>query len=221
MNMTVPEINPVSPNERLVHLFDLQTAMQKANSQKRNEIVHPKHGTVRSRIQAAIYYWNAATVEYAELQISSFDSLPDDHVTEELVDMLHFILSQLLYSGFSGRELNTLDEYFGADFGEIEDGPEINKVNRVKAVHHYWSLLSTAWGELMDSMPYKIWKTYESNEMLLVHSKAQVAHGHGIMIYFAGICTHLNVDAEALYLGYINKNKENYKRQMSGGKYEK
>ena len=195
-----------SPNERLIHLFELQTSMQKFNHLKRTNIVDPYSNNINDRIQAAIYFWNATTVEYFEMKQNVGDDFPIVALTEELVDMLHFILNQLLYIGFTGKELFTLTTLFE---------------NNLKfPVEWYWSSLSEKWGELMESMPYKIWKAYPYDEIRLVHTKSQIELGNSMLSHFMGMCDKLRVNESMLYYGYINKNIENFKRQMPGGKYE-
>ena len=72
----------------------------------------------------------------------------------------------------------------------------------------------------MESMPYKIWKAYPYDEIRLVHTKSQIELGNSMLSHFMGMCDKLRVNESMLYYGYINKNIENFKRQMPGGKYE-
>lgn len=218
--MNLPEIKPVKDvNERLIHLFELQTTMQKFNHQKRNNIVDPYSNNIQDRIMAAIYFWNATTVEYFEMvetalvQCKSNKDLPHGAVTEELVDMLHFILNQLLYIGFTGKEFYTLNAIF-------EIYKNIPAGNIKGYVNDFFANMAITWGKLMETMPYKIWKSYPYDEIRLVHTKQQVELGNSMLAYFIGMCSLLKVNEKALYLGYINKNIENFKRQMPGGKYE-
>lgn len=213
--MKVPNIEPVHVTERMIHLFELQTAMQKFNFDKRPAIIDPYSNDVHERILAAIYYWNATTVEYAEMREETNNTydLPQEQITEELVDMLHFILCQLLYVGFTGKEFSSLITIF-EKVNNLEDHTSIGAGNA------YWGTLSKAWGLLIDTLPYKIWKSYEIDEMRLVHSKEQVDLASTMLYSFVGLCISLKVSEDDLYLGYINKNVENFKRQMPGGKYE-
>lgn len=208
--MKIPDIKPIEGPERLVHLFELQTAMQKFNHNKRPDIVDPYSNNVHDRIMMAIYQWNATSVEYMEmserLEEIDLDKLPDDKVTEELVDMLHFILGQLLYLGFNGSHSFTLTELYS--------------FSHKKTIDENWSELTFGWGQLMETLPYKIWKSYPTDEMRLVHSPLQTSNANQMLKSFVGLCKILKVDENMLYLGYINKNIENFKRQMPGGKYE-
>ena len=188
----------------LGHMFWLQREMQKFNHKKRPEIVHPQ-ADYDKRIGAAIYYWNATCVEYSEMLGADNDE--DRH--EELVDMLHFIMAQLIY-------LDVDIEKFHRNYKMFFDGPSLRDTGE-----NLWSALSLEWADLIRTMPFKIWKTYEGSEMKLIHTELQTSHAEFFLQFFFDICKHYGLGKNELYFGYINKNIENFKRQMPGGMYEK
>ena len=206
VNYTTDEI------EALDNLFTIQKETQDFVSKKRDSILSPYDNNIIKRINAAIYYWNATTVEYAEMRQGMKDNnWPNVH--EELVDMLHFILASFIYLG--------LDSFGNWPLASLFQSFNSRGRQKYDVVIEKWSNISINWGLLIDSLPYKSWKSYPTDELRLIHTEEQIDLSEKLFASFCEMCDYLGLDENTLYQGYINKNKENIARQQKGGIYER
>lgn len=200
---------------QLDHMFELQYSMQKFNSEKRLEVVDPDSSDTKLKLKAAMYYWNCAVVEFYELTewmgYEKEGKTTDIH--EEAVDICHFLLSVMIYSGIS-KLPNPLPRYFPQGDFPPKEFQLMNSGAK-------WIGVNACWGGLLDSLPYKIWKTYEEKEFHYVITNKQMDLAEGIFQMFCQMCHAVHLSSDGLYLGYLNKNKENLKRQQKGGMYER
>lgn len=201
--------------EPLQHIFNLQTMMQIENSKKRPAIISPGTDNVQDKIQAAMYYWNCATAEFSEL-MGSFEKTRE-YDKEEYIDILHFIVAMLIY--VEQKPEQSLERY-------MKDADTVIKTLQLwhpKPTIHamvliLWSRISLNWGEALDQLPFKNWKTHEPDDMVIGLDGYEA---HNILISFFALGYSIGMDANSIYEGYLNKNKVNHDRQKEGGRYEK
>lgn len=202
------EIKQVKSLVKLTHILELQKEMQVFNSKKRPGILDPNNAHPGARVRAAMYYWNCMTAEFTELKDGIMEG-DEENIKEELVDILHFMASILVYLEIKPKY--KLEHYFqmGNDFYEIDD---------VENEDSLWSGMTYAWGVILNALPYKNWKTYESYD--IIHTEEMNRSADYLLMYFCAMCKLRRMDADELYERYLAKNQENIERQLPGGKYE-
>jgi dUTPase len=121
----------------------------------------------------------------------------------ELIDMWHFIMSQLM-----------MDNYY-PDFGQISFTSVLDSIEESYKVSLQHSL------DLSDLMTYPLVTRMED---FLKHVIAEDSFSENLLTPFFDICLRLELDLNSLYKYYISKNILNTFRQMHGykeGKYIK
>jgi dimeric dUTPase (all-alpha-NTP-PPase superfamily) len=215
--------------EYLEHLFELQTKMQETNSAKRPEILEPLSEDVQARVKTAMFYWNCVTAEYTELQEGldkqrrGFDVA--ENIKEEYIDMLHFVLSMMIYIGYEVPtfSLEWIFEVIRSTERLIKKmdktGKGFSKEQKIEMIGTFWGNLSVSWGKILNTLPFKNWKTYPEEELVLF-SQPNDDLIRMFLGEFFNIGHLLGMDEKQIYETYLNKWKENNERQLPGGKYE-
>lgn len=202
----------------LATMFDMQESLQNMLNAKRNTIspdywnkdIPDKHRTMA--IQSG-YYMLSTVTEIFEF----FEQLEKDHgeftdlVKFELIDAWHFLMNQLLY-------LNIKPNH---DIKWFYDKASENYAKRdlfERNLHEIVGELAEAMGEVYQNTSYKTWKTYiepkEDPLKLAVLCEA-------VLVKFFELFIGINMKPEDIWKFYYEKNKENFHRQESGGRYEK
>lgn len=221
--MSFDDIDPIH------HIFVLQREMQIANSKKRPAICCPKDPDKSRQLEASMYYWNCATVEFFEFE-ESFKELYVDgvelhyqkayaDVAEELIDILHFIVSMLLYIGIKPKDvlpIKELDKYISHGSIISSERPIESYEKSSDVIFDTWGKISWYWGRILNQLPYKIWKTYDEPEY-----KQLVTEANGFLIAFFYLFRMIELSPEQVYEKYLEKNQINKDRQGKGGRYEK
>lgn len=217
--------------EELERMFEMQLQMQRDNATKRFSIIDPDSDDVQERIKAAMFYWNCVTAEYAEFWLELEKGLSkdkfevSDEAREEYIDMLHFVLSMLIYIGHQrpGITLEWIFECIRSTekiIKKMHGGKsELTPEHKVRLVETFWNNLSKSWGHILNGLPYKNWKTYPAEELKLFNQENDSIL-RIFMAEFFNIGHLIGMDEKDIYLEYLNKWKENEARQKPGGKYE-
>jgi len=195
---------------RLEQMFKMQYEMQVNNSKKRPKIANPDTATIEEKIKAAMYYWNCSTVEFMEMSNELFnvamskEKASANNYKEEMVDILHFVLSQMIYLGHVNLSIE-LEDFF--------------KNSKQVDMYLGWFYLTMAWGEILNQVPYKNWKTYEETDY---QNFPGIIEKSIIMFFqcYINLVRTIGMDSEELFKRYQEKYEINVKRQEKGGRYE-
>lgn len=203
-------------SNKLNLILEVQRTTQLFNAKKRDTIVSPDDEDQLKKLNAALYYWNCSTVEYFELMEKTTDpKIKLEDLQEEAIDILHFLLSQLIYIGFP--EFYSDDYYFSDENVRTENNNEIMGRN----ITHHWTGVSYLWGKIVNQLPYKNWKTYDEIYVYLQAHDTAYHDCNLLMKRFIYLCYELQMDSEKIIETYMAKNKINIERQQKGGRYEK
>ena len=191
-----------SKNEIIQNLLEKQYEMQETNHKKRPVIVDPTTTDVVERINAAMYYWNCMNAEYYEMCVER-KNLNREKMQEEYIDILHFILSVIIF----------------LDGMRIKDWEVDIFLSRVIDLDSLWSNVCQDWGNILNDLPYKNWKTYD---FLEYHSEIDDIKLKVFLNDFLIIGeVLLNMSLEVIEEKYMEKWEINRQRQQKGGRYEK
>lgn len=207
--------------EMLQHIFKLQRNMQVKNSKKRSKIYSPDGQDKDKQLDMAMYLWNAATIEFGEF-IEVWDEYSSnfedkelyDASAEELIDILHFIVSMLIYSGVDIDKLPSMKSLY-PEYKKL-DLSEPNKKLELREISECWFDISIFWGAFLEQLPYKKWKTYENPEYV-----GDMYSASGLLKHFFKLCYTIKLTPVQVYEKYLEKNQINKDRQEKGGRYEK
>lgn len=194
-------------------MMEMQLALQAMYGQKRGTIT-PHTEDQFARIKEAIYHFTCFTVEYHEMtekhnELHYIKGNEEGRLELEfeVIDMWHFLMNIFLYSGIKKFKHN-LEFYYG-------DGKDkqISYDQEEKESRLWWESICRAYGQYIDQLPYKSWKTYKDPwiNMDALEYKAEM-----LLRNFFGFVRVFGISKEKFYSLYVAKNKENLDRQNRG-----
>lgn len=206
------------PNNVLDVMFNMQESLQNAIGAKRgticpnswNKDIDDKYRTMA--IESGYYMMSTVTELFEMFEQIKKDNFEITELTKfELIDAWHFVMNQLLYMNIKPKE--SLETYYNA---AAENLQQVTFVNH--DMHHLVGEFVEAVGELYQNSSYKKWKTYDvPKEDPLKNQEL----GDTILVKFMQLFVVLNMKPKDIWNFYYAKNAENFKRQETGGRYEK
>lgn len=215
--------NPDCLNEMLAMQNSLQEFMEERG---RHAAPSNKETTYHEKALSAIYFWGCVTTEHFEmmealqphmekgLKLKDLDQETLLEIQYEYIDMWHFLMNVVLFSGIDQTNIGQFEEFFDP-LKTITTDVELDQA--VSNVSAHFGILSANVGQLINNLPFKVWKNYDIDD----HLKKSDAEGVLIWIMksFIEIGTSLGITKEKFYSLYISKNQENYDRQNRDGAY--
>lgn len=186
-------------NEMLQKQYELQLMYGK----KRGTIT-PDSTDVKARINEAIYYFGCMCAELQEMmeEIDTYNIT--ESVKEESIDVFHFLMNVILYIGPKNVEIDYEIAYprFEHDICDARDAYLLNIAD-----------LCLDFGELINNIPYKNWKTYP--EIVIYGDKIMLIIEKMIRHFFI-IPIRMKISRDEFYELYCKKNNINRERQDKG-----
>jgi len=182
-------------------MLKMQYELQKFYNEKRGSIT-PDYPN-KERVKESLYHFNCFIAEIWEFDQRTYNIKNNEDLIElqfELIDAWHFLMNMILYLGYRENDFNNLDFYWNEDMKIIDYKKIIGEI-------------SIKWGQILDYLPYKYWKTYSDYDFDKEKVKIIIEI---IMKYFFNICKQYKITKEFFYKLYVAKNKENYDRQKRG-----
>jgi len=221
----------INPDNRCSHLYkeleynpkaldimmEMQLALQVMYGEKRGTITPNSIVLIEDQIigiREAIYYFTCFAVEYHEL-CEKHNELHFIKKTEEgrfelefeVIDMWHFLMNIFLYSGIKKFKYN-LEFYYGD-----EKDKQISYEQEKNESKWWWELICRDYGQYIDQLPYKSWKTYKDPK---INIDALEYRAEMLLRNFFGFVRVFGINKEKFYSLYVAKNKENLDRQNRG-----
>jgi hypothetical protein len=122
-------------------------------------------------------------------------------------------MNTLLYINLKPRE--TLEFYYDKAVEDYKAGT-VGETSIKYLIGDY----IIAFGQIMQQLPYKAWKTYETFEPKVPYT-VLYDMVDTLMIKFIKLYVALGMKPEDIWKFYYEKNRENFKRQQKNGRYEK
>jgi len=203
-------------------MLGMQNDLQIMYGKKRKSTT-PETKDATKRIRESIYHFSCFVTEYFEMWDTiknakvAIDKAEQKDKVElekkyeleiqyEVIDMWHFLMNVFLYLG-----VNKIEKYDMHDLYPLNT--KITIAYHEPAIDAYWSKLCILYGEMLNNVPYKYWKTYKKIE---VDTNMVEEFMKLILALFFNLALIIGIDKEKFYSLYVSKNKENFDRQKRG-----
>lgn len=211
----IPDVDENYPDNALKVMFDMQESLQNMLGKKRGTLTPDSKENLFIKSGMSIYHLGSVVTELFELdeQMQKDNYEITDLSRFELTDAVHFLMNTLLYINLKPRE--TLEFYYDKAVEDYKTGT-VGETSIKYLIGDY----IIAFGQIMQQLPYKAWKTYESFEpkvpYTVLYDMVDI-----LMIKFIKLYVALGMKPEDIWKFYYEKNRENFKRQQKNGRYEK
>lgn len=214
-DIIIPEVDENYPANALKVMFDMQESLQNMLGKKRGTLTPDSKENLFVKSGMSIYHLGSVVTELFELdeQMQKDNYEITDASRFELTDAVHFLMNTLLYINMKPRE--TLEWYYDKAKEDFHAGT-IGETSIRFLIGDY----IIAFGQIMQQLPYKAWKTYESFEPKVPYT-VLYDMVDTLMIKFIKLYVALGMKPEDIWKFYYEKNRENFKRQQKNGRYEK
>lgn len=214
-DITIPEVDENYPANALKVMFDMQESLQNMLGKKRGTLTPDSKENLFVKSGMSIYHLGSVVTELFELdeQMQKDNYEITDASRFELTDAVHFLMNTLLYINMKPRE--TLEWYYDKAKEDFHAGT-IGETSIRFLIGDY----IIAFGQIMQQLPYKAWKTYDSFEPKVPYT-VLYDMVDTLMIKFIKLYVALSMKPEDIWKFYYEKNRENFKRQQKNGRYEK
>lgn len=213
--IVIPDVDENYPSNALQVMFDMQESLQNMLGKKRGTLTPDSKENLFVKSGMSIYHLGSVVTELFELdeQMQKDNYEITDLSRFELTDAVHFLMNTLLYVNLKPRE--TLEFYYDKAVIDYKTGT-VGETNIKYLIGDY----IIAFGQIMQQLPYKAWKTYESFEPKVPYTMLYDMVDN-LMIKFIKLYVALGMKPEDIWKFYYEKNRENFKRQQKNGRYEK
>lgn len=196
-------------------MFEMQESLQNMLGKKRGTLTPDSKENLFIKSGMSIYYLGSVITELFELdeQLQKDNYEITDLSKFELTDAFHFLMNTLLYINLKPKE--ELDFYYNKALEDFKTGT-IGE-NSIKYLIGDYII---AFGQIMQQLPYKAWKTYDSFEPKVPYTVLYDMVDN-VMIKFLKLFIALGMKQKDIWNFYYEKNKENFARQGKNGRYEK
>lgn len=203
------------PKDSLAIMFDMQESLQNMLGKKRGTLTPDSNENLFVKSGMSIYHLGSVVTELFELdeQMEKDNFEITDLSKFELTDAYHFLMNTLLYLNLKPKE--TLEWYYDKARDDMKTG-----TIGTSSVKYLIGDYIIAFGQIMQQMPYKAWKSYETFEPKVPATILQDMVDN-LMIKFIKLYVALGMSPADIWKFYFLKNKENFARQETGGRYEK
>ena len=214
-DIVIPEVDENYPTNALQVMFDMQESLQNMLGKKRGTLTPDSKENLFIKSGMSIYHLGSVVTELFELdeQMQKDNYEITDLSRFELTDAVHFLMNTLLYINLKPRE--TLEFYYDKAVEDYKTGT-VGETSIKYLIGDY----IIAFGQIMQQLPYKAWKTYESFEPKVPYT-VLYDMVDTLMIKFIKLYVALGMKPEDIWKFYYEKNRENFKRQQKNGRYEK
>lgn len=211
----IPDVDENYPADALKVMFDMQESLQNMLGKKRGTLTPDSNENLFVKSGMSIYHMGSVITELFELdeQLQKDNFEITDLSRFELTDAVHFLINTLLYINIKPRE--TLEFYYEKAVSDYKTGT-VGETSIKYLIGDY----IIAFGQIMQQLPYKAWKTYDSFEPKVPYTVLYDMVDN-LMVKFVKLYVALGMKPEDIWKFYYEKNRENFKRQKSGGRYEK
>ena len=214
-DIVIPEVDENYPANALKVMFDMQESLQNMLGKKRGTLTPDSKENLFVKSGMSIYHLGSVVTELFELdeqmQKDNYEITDDSRF--ELTDAVHFLMNTLLYINMKPRE--TLEWYYDKAKEDFHAGT-IGETSIRFLIGDY----IIAFGQIMQQLPYKAWKTYETYEPKVPYT-VLYDMVDTLMVKFIKLYVALGMTPQDIWKFYYEKNRENFKRQKTGGRYEK
>lgn len=213
--IVIPEVDENYPTDALKVMFDMQESLQNMLGKKRGTLTPDSKENLFVKSGMSIYHLGSVVTELFELdeQMQKDNYEITDLSRFELTDAVHFLMNTLLYINLKPKE--TLEFYYDKAVSDYKTGT-VGETSIKYLIGDY----IIAFGQIMQQLPYKAWKTYDSFEPKVPYTILYEMVDN-LMIKFIKLYVALGMKPEDIWKFYYEKNRENFKRQQKNGRYEK
>lgn len=213
--IVLPDVDENYPANALQVMFDMQESLQNMLGKKRGTLTPDSKENLFIKSGMSIYHLGSVVTELFELdeQMQKDNYEITDLSRFELTDAVHFLMNTLLYINLKPRK--TLEFYYDKAVENYKTGT-VGETSIKYLIGDY----IIAFGQIMQQLPYKAWKTYESFEPKVPYT-VLYDMVDTLMIKFIKLYVALGMKPEDIWKFYYEKNRENFKRQQKNGRYEK
>lgn len=205
------EISPELLETMYMKQYELQCYMNKKRGLTYPPVIDAEYIT-HEHVLAAIYFSSCVNIEWLELQDAYQDYLkamdlysldvPEARAKalEELIDVLHFVLSVFIFLGLKKEYVMKASHF---------------KIGGVNSLAEYAGDTALAISAVLSNAPYKTWKDQDnrrelnSDYMKLLFSKFSICYNN--ILDFA--LYNLDASYTDVIESYLHKNALNFKRQ--------
>ena len=211
----IPEVDENYPVNALQVMFDMQESLQNMLGKKRGTLTPDSKENLFIKSGMSIYHLGSVVTELFELdeQLQKDNYKITDLSRFELTDAVHFLMNTLLYINLKPK--NSLEWYYDKAIEDYKTGT-VGETSIKYLIGDY----IIAFGQIMQQLPYKAWKTYNSFEPKVSYTELYKMVDN-LMIKFIKLYISLDMKPEDIWKFYYEKNRENFARQKVGGRYEK
>lgn len=213
--IVIPDVDENYPVNALKVMFDMQESLQNMLGKKRGTLTPDSKENLFIKSGMSIYHLGSVVTELFELdeQMQKDNYEITDLSRFELTDAVHFLMNTLLYINLKPREM--LEFYYDKAVTDYKTGT-VGETSIKYLIGDY----IIAFGQIMQQLPYKAWKTYDSFEPKVSYTILYDMVDN-LMIKFIKLYVALGMKPEDIWKFYYEKNRENFKRQQKNGRYEK
>lgn len=214
--IVIPDVNENYPENALEVMFNMQESLQNMLGKKRGTLTPDSNENLFVKSGMSIYHLGSVVTELFELdeQMQKDNYEITDLSRFELTDAYHFLMNTLLYLNLKPKE--SLEWYYDKARDDMKTGT-IGTTSIKYLIGDY----IIAYGQIMQQLPYKAWKTYTSFEPKVPATILQDMVD-GMMIKFIKLYIALGMTPTDIWKFYYEKNRENFERQLSKtGRYYK